>query len=550
MRTTLPLLAAITVALASPSIFSVHDDLLAYPQYDVVFDGNYVTEADADAVLRLKSSVWKDPKTGKAGQGETVSSPQARASELSGREANTRTSHDAESSSSDESSSLPGTRGSSSYEQIWADGVRFLCAIPTVKTPARNETLEAAARLEEEKELARATERGWELLKPLDRDCLYYISGWWSYAFCYNSHVKQFHQLPAGKGVPFYPPAEDPNTPSYILGRFKPGRESGLGKGRANLGIDAGAGGLEAAELQARGDTRYLMQRLGGGTTCDLTGKERKIEVQFHCNPSITDKIGWIKEIATCTYLMVIYTPRLCNDMAFRPPRENKVNAITCREIIPNDAVHEWELYSHPSAWAASASSEQDPSSVGGEDGTAKTRPVVGGVEIGAKTLVGGEGRKIETSSAVRGGRGGGSGGNERPPNQAPGSESTRRPLSSEGEDEEIVASGSSTSSQQLPDADLRNLDIDPAVLEALKKKLQNLAAGDDWRLFVVDDDEGARVLRGDILRDGQGGGGSSDGEDGGDDDEDDGDGRERERWIVVDEGDIDLGGAFGDGEL
>jgi len=31
---------------------------------------------------------------------------------------------------------------------------------------------------------------------------------------------------------------------------------------------------------------------------------------------------------------MVIYTPRLCNDATFHPPRDNKANSITCREVL------------------------------------------------------------------------------------------------------------------------------------------------------------------------------------------------------------------------
>lgn len=55
---------------------------------------------------------------------------------------------------------------------------------------------------------------------------------------------------------------------------------------------------------------------------------------QFHCNSHGTDRIDWIKEVSICCYLMVIYTPRLCNDVTFLPPRDNKANGITCREVL------------------------------------------------------------------------------------------------------------------------------------------------------------------------------------------------------------------------
>ena len=37
---------------------------------------------------------------------------------------------------------------------------------------------------------------------------------------------------------------------------------------------------------------------------------------------------------------MVIHTPRLCNDITFLPPRENRANGISCREIM-NEAQQE-----------------------------------------------------------------------------------------------------------------------------------------------------------------------------------------------------------------
>lgn len=114
-------------------------------------------------------------------------------------------------------------------------------------------------------------------------------------------------------------------------------------------------------ELQATGELRVLVQKLGGGTVCEDTGKRRKIEVQvyisglylvvlwlidmvqFHCNSHGTDRIGWVKEITICNYLMVIYTPRLCNDVAFLPARENRANGITCKEVIRVDEVEQFE---------------------------------------------------------------------------------------------------------------------------------------------------------------------------------------------------------------
>jgi len=51
-----------------------------------------------------------------------------------------------------------------------------------------------------------------------------------------------------------------------------------------------------------------------------------------------------IKETASCVYLMVIHTPRLCNDVVFQPPQLEKPNQIVCREIISTeDEEQEWK---------------------------------------------------------------------------------------------------------------------------------------------------------------------------------------------------------------
>jgi len=276
MKTILPLwLATLPLSFASQSVFSVYDDILAFPQYEIVFSDSYISDTDAESRLAhaASSSSARSKATPQAGP-----QPDDGAYELS------RQRHD------DSESRNRKTQGDDDrfdetaehYEPMFLDGKRYLCAIPTVDIPVTDETSEAAARAEEEKELSRATERGWELLKDMEGHCMFFISGWWSYSFCYNSHVTQFHQLPPGKGAPVYPPTEDPTTPSYVLGRFGGGlaRDNRFEPEQTHAGISDGRGGLEGAELQAKGETRYLVQKLGGGTTCDLTGKERRVEVQ------------------------------------------------------------------------------------------------------------------------------------------------------------------------------------------------------------------------------------------------------------------------------
>ena len=74
-----------------------------------------------------------------------------------------------------------------------------------------------------------------------------------------------------------------------------------------------------------------------GGTWCELTKKNRRIEIQFQCDPSGGDRVAWIKETSTCSYLMVIHTPKLCNDLAFVPVKRvgegEGVHEIVCQKV-------------------------------------------------------------------------------------------------------------------------------------------------------------------------------------------------------------------------
>lgn len=336
------------------------------------------------------------------------------------------------------------------YEDMILDGQRYLCKIPRVEdeeVDRKSNGTDSARWTEDENEIARATDRGLQLLQEMEGTCMYYVSGWWSYSFCYNRQVKQFHALPPGPGVPSYPPVEDHRSMSFILGKF-PSRHDGDHDGDKETATRNGP----ATELQTKGETRYLVQRLGGGTTCDLTGQERKIEVQFHCNPQSTDRIGWIKELSICSYLMIIYTPRLCNDVAFQQPPPEHVREIECREVHPDgigqnrrqdDPLVETPLDSPPLV-----------------DSSGQSRPVyVGDVEVGAMRLVGADGRQIEKGRVARAG----------------------------DDFVEIVAKREGGEVSRLSQAELDRLGLDAREVEEFKKQLDEFTNGKDWKLGVVE---------------------------------------------------------------
>ncbi|MCJ1432670.1 Protein OS-9 [Xylographa pallens] len=427
-------------------------------QFQVVFSDNYISDVDAESKLAFASS---------------SSSARAKPTSLSGVDHAVETSAELSTWKNEHGDADTDGSGSESpeipqeYEYMVLDSSPYLCSIPQVSHPQQNKTSAASSKADEEKELARATERGWELLKELEGHCMYFVSGWWSYSFCYNTDVKQFHQLPPGRGgVPVFPPIEDQKVPSYVLGKHQGERTYRTQSERQQIGGLAAETPMtsDIAQLQTKGDMRYLVQKLSGGTTCDLTGKDRKIEVQFHCHPQSTDRIGWIKEVSTCSYLMVIYTPRLCNDVAFLPQKETKAHQIICQEIVPEDDVDDWLI-------KKSAEADRKALNAGTIDGQA--RPMVGGIEVGGMKIIGKDGQRIE------------------PPKAA---------TPSDGKADVVAKSDPNQKGgriQKLSAEDLKKLDLDPEVVEELWKKLQELAGDKGWTLEVVDGPGGFRELRG-----------------------------------------------------
>lgn len=175
------------------------------------------------------------------------------------------------------------------YENMMLKGQRYLCSIPRIVPEEEKQKSNTTAE-QEAKELELAANRGWELLKDMAGNCIYFNSGWWSYSFCYNEGVRQFHQLPPGRNVPHWPPVEDRGVGAFMLGQFENDGDGTAESPRADrktldAGVGAAGDGKEIRErglarMETKGEMRYLVQKLGGGTVCDLTGKPRMTEVQ------------------------------------------------------------------------------------------------------------------------------------------------------------------------------------------------------------------------------------------------------------------------------
>ncbi|KAJ9101736.1 hypothetical protein QFC21_003075 [Naganishia friedmannii] len=226
-----------------------------------------------------------------------------------------------------------------------------------------------------------------QALDHLRGTCLFHRAGWFTYAYCHASHVRQFREIAvvdpagaaAGRGEGWVP-GEDPTHEAFDLGvspaeiRHRLEYHSDLTNSRGlendpqlelqlaayeyalsefyhaqSRAGQAASGGMEdqvgEVELVQNSQGRYLVQRWSGGTVCDMTGRPRRIEIQFHCRMGGVDEISSIKEIATCQYLMTIHSPHLCSLPGFHIPTidDEPSRPIICREIRDDDDVDQYD---------------------------------------------------------------------------------------------------------------------------------------------------------------------------------------------------------------
>lgn len=360
---------------------------------------------------------------------------------------------------------------------------RYLCSIPVINPPGPvNETENALAKAEEEREHQRAAIKGWELVNKLEESCLYYVSGWWSYSFCKNREIVQYHAISASNNGQV--PRRDPNGQEYILGQVPTLPATTGDRRQRNRQRDRDDPPRPPAELQIKGDQRYLVQKLEGGTLCDLTGKDRTIEVQYQCVPGMkVDKIGWIKEVVTCSYVMMINTPRLCSDVAFQPPVEKPANPISCKLISESDPstllLDQNITPAEADTEGAKESIKKEDSKYGSDENETPSQVTVGGVLVGGK-------RALSTA------------GDDGQPLKLQGLSHLFAP---QPKILELIAEAASKaeggSVKGLSEEELAKLNVDPKAVEEMREKLKKLAGEKGWKmqLFQMNEDDDTELV-------------------------------------------------------
>ncbi|CAK7220343.1 Protein OS-9 [Sporothrix curviconia] len=419
----LVLLAGLQLCAARQPSFSIHDDLLAHPQFEVVFSDSYILEKDAR--LLLAAAVHREAADDEAYQSDSTTSqtdlanPAVESAAASGSGSSPGSNNAGNKAYGNAEDAADGSaQVSETFEIMNVPPSRYLCSVPVLAPPAPlSQTATELARAEEAREISRMSERGVDIVNTLEGECMYYVFGWWSYSFCYGKEIVQFHALTTKTGKP----VKDPQSQEYVLGRML-GQEAAAKAAKGDVDVqepldgntngnsDSNSNSNEGkaatdpynTELQIKGDQRYMVQRLGAGTICDLTGRERTVEIQYHCNPGGTsDRISWIKEVTTCAYLMEVRTPRLCEEAAFLPPKPTHAHPISCRLIVRSEEeASQWHQQKAIEAHAAlkgaktALTEEQQQQQQQQTDEDQSQNPnqnsiIVGGVEIGARKALG-----------------------------------------------------------------------------------------------------------------------------------------------------------------
>ncbi|KAK2149954.1 hypothetical protein LSH36_429g01018 [Paralvinella palmiformis] len=141
--------------------------------------------------------------------------------------------------------------------------------------------------------------------------------GWWMYELCYGEYIRQYH---LEDGVI--------NNPNYL--------------GFYESDFDWSSMTEEKAKAKPS-KSRFHSQEYVNGSTCDLTGKPRRAQVRYYCDPDNIDYLSDVDELETCAYTLVVYTNKICHHPYLKPPRRTKSVPITCHPLLTEDEYREYE---------------------------------------------------------------------------------------------------------------------------------------------------------------------------------------------------------------
>ncbi|CAI4058010.1 hypothetical protein SKDZ_04G2820 [Saccharomyces kudriavzevii ZP591] len=151
------------------------------------------------------------------------------------------------------------------------------------------------------------------IFDKLNERCIFYQAGFWIYEYCPGIEFVQFH----GKV----------NIQTGEIVNRDESQVYQLGKSRANL---------DEREFELLYDDvgYYISEIIGSGDTCDVTGAERMVEIQYVCGGSNSGPatIQWVRETKICVYEAQVTIPELCNlELLAKNEDQKNASPILCR---------------------------------------------------------------------------------------------------------------------------------------------------------------------------------------------------------------------------
>ncbi|GAB4828209.1 Protein OS-9 [Ancistrocladus abbreviatus] len=197
------------------------------------------------------------------------------------------------------------------------NGQNYLCFLPKVEKPKSGKLVGqqniSSVIMETEKQVKVKTPD--ELLEVLKDKCLIRQEGWWSYEFCYQQKLRQFHV------------EDDKTVQEFILGIYDAEATAAYHQNLSDISTLKDPRSKDASQ-------RYHPHQYTNGTTCDLTNQPRETEVRFVCSEPRA-MISSITELSTCKYALTIQSPMLCKHPLFQEERP-VWHTINCN-VLPKD---------------------------------------------------------------------------------------------------------------------------------------------------------------------------------------------------------------------
>jgi protein OS-9 len=168
---------------------------------------------------------------------------------------------------------------------------------------------------------------------------------------------------------------------------------------------------------------------------------------------------------------MVISTPRLCNDVAFQPPKASKPHAIACTPVLPEASIPAYLADKEATDIQLDANldvflEEEIRAHLADGIPLQKSPIIIGDIEVGGHAIVP-PGKKIEKSVVVGGGK------------------------------ETLIATIAKSDGYMASESDMKRVGIRThREVEGVKKEVERVAGGKAWRLDVVETPRG-KELRG-----------------------------------------------------